>query len=87
MAEIEADASDVEVVTRPKKKKIRVELIRETISSNDNSEVSPDPKVNDDSPALKGSSEVSESDSPKKVVPKRKPRPRPGHRNRQKPVD
>ncbi|RKX88515.1 MAG: transcription termination factor Rho [Spirochaetes bacterium] len=87
MAEIEADASDVEVVTRPKRKKIRVELIRETISSKDEGEAASDSKVVDENPDTKVVSEVPVTETSRKVVPKRKPRSRPGQRNRQKPVD
>ncbi|MEA1911189.1 MAG: hypothetical protein U9N32_05875, partial [Spirochaetota bacterium] len=87
MAEIGAGASDVEAVTRPKRKKIRAELIRETISNKDEGEVASDSNVSDESSNSKVVAKGSVAKNPKKVIPKRKPRPRPGQRSRQKPVD
>ncbi len=97
MAEIGAEASDVEAVTRPKRKKIRVELIRETISSKDGgnrSEVSdeftdrPDTygsKVDDK--GSKVDDNGSRPEEPRTVVPKRKLKSRTGQRSRSKPTD
>jgi transcription termination factor Rho len=88
MAEIGADASDVEVVTRPKRKKIRVELIRETISSKDevaNAGESNENTENLEPMELNKEQTPEVTDPPRKVVPKRKARP--GQRSRSKIVD
>ena len=91
MAEIGAEASDVEVVARPKRKKIRVELIRETISSKDESDSSDGLADMNSTPEVTVSAEdktVPTTAAPRKVVPKRKPRPRPTQRNNKpKPID
>ncbi|MCK5153861.1 MAG: transcription termination factor Rho, partial [Spirochaetales bacterium] len=89
MAEIEAEASEVEVVTRPKRKKIRVELIRETISSKDEGDVSTHSAEISENPekGVNTEDKTNTAAAPRKVVPKRKPRPRPGQRSRPKPID
>ncbi len=93
MAEIEAETSDVEVVTRPKRKKIRVELIRETIQDKDEataSDAAVEPEAASDSDNTDKSvvsDVVSAVKTAKKVVTKRKSRPRPGQRTRSKASD
>ena len=88
MAEIRTEASDVEAVTRPGRKKIRVELIRETISSKDEesgSEVSVELTDSPDSLVPESNENVSRPDTSRKVVPKRKPRSITVQRGRPKP--
>lgn len=77
MAEIKTEASDVEAVTRPGRKKIRVELIRETISSEDEesgSEVSVESTDSPDTLVPESDETASGPETSRTVVPKRKPR-------------
>ncbi len=98
MAEIEAETSDVEVVARPKRKKIRVELIRETIPAKDEVDVAnntpveaeekPETKITDNLTVKTDEADVvSTVTKSKKLVSKRKPRTRPGQRTRSKSFD
>ncbi|MCK5197737.1 MAG: Rho termination factor N-terminal domain-containing protein, partial [Spirochaetales bacterium] len=90
MAEIRSEVSDVEAVTRPRRKKIRVELIRETISSKDEevrSDVSTELTDDSSSGVPESDDNDSKSETSRKVVPKRKSRSRTAQRGRSKPSD
>jgi transcription termination factor Rho len=85
MAEIGAEASDVEAVIRPKRKKIRVELIRETIPGKEEGAEpnSSTEKLEDKDLQVPTEDKiVSITDTPRKVIPKKKSRPRSGSRSR-----